>query len=166
LTFLKIRRKIETGGEKMDIGELISFYRKEAKITIDELSRKSGVPKGTINKIIAGTTKAPTLDNIKAIAHALGKTLSDFDNDSMFNNMYFSKHEINVITAYRNQPEMQPAVDRLLNIESNVEFSDEIALSFDDLEKMSIEKRVALYKKELEREKTAKEKFQALRKNG
>ena len=63
----------------MDIGEKISFYRKEKKITIDELAELSGVPKGTINKIIAGTTKAPTLDNIKAIARALGKRLDDFD---------------------------------------------------------------------------------------
>lgn len=63
----------------MSIGELISLYRKEANLTIDELVNKSGVPKGTLNKIINGTTKAPTLDNIKAIARALNKTLSDFD---------------------------------------------------------------------------------------
>lgn len=72
-----ILRKFQEGD--MDIGEKISLYRKEKKITIDELVELSGVPKGTINKIIAGTTKAPTLDNIKAIAHALGKSLSDFD---------------------------------------------------------------------------------------
>lgn len=65
----------------MEIGELISVYRKEAKMTIDELSEKSNVPKGTLNKIIGGITKAPTLDNVKAIASALGKTLDDFDDE-------------------------------------------------------------------------------------
>lgn len=63
----------------MELGELISRYRKDAGMTIDELSETSGVPKGTLNKIIAGTTKAPTLDTMKAIAKALGKRLADFD---------------------------------------------------------------------------------------
>lgn len=63
----------------MEVGELISFFRKQAGMTIDELAAKSGVPKGTLNKIIGGVTKAPTLDNMKSIAKALGKTLADFD---------------------------------------------------------------------------------------
>ena len=63
----------------MDVGDLISLYRKQAGLTIDELAEKSGVPKGTLNKITGGVTKAPTLPNMKAIASALGKTLSDFD---------------------------------------------------------------------------------------
>lgn len=63
----------------MEVGELISKYRKELNMTIDDLAAKSGVPKGTINKIIGGVTKAPTLENVRAIAYALGKTLNDFD---------------------------------------------------------------------------------------
>lgn len=63
----------------MEVGELISLYRKQAGLTIDELAERSGVPKGTINKIIGGVTKAPTLPNMKSIARALGKTLADFD---------------------------------------------------------------------------------------
>lgn len=63
----------------MEIGELIAMYRKKAGMTIDELAEKSNVPKGTLNKIIGGITKAPTLDTVKAIAKALGKNLSDFD---------------------------------------------------------------------------------------
>lgn len=63
----------------MEVGELISLFRKQSGMTIDELAAKSGVPKGTLNKIIGGVTKAPTLDNMKSIAKALGKTLADFD---------------------------------------------------------------------------------------
>ena len=63
----------------MELGDMIARYRKDAGMTIDELSESSGVPKGTLNKIIAGTTKAPTLDTMKAIAKALGKRLADFD---------------------------------------------------------------------------------------
>ena len=66
----------------MDIGALIVKFRREAKLTIDELSRKSGVPKGTINKIIAGDTRSPSLDTIRAIAYACGRRLGDFDDDN------------------------------------------------------------------------------------
>lgn len=69
----------------METGELISLYRKQAGLTIDELAKKSGVPKGTLNKIIGGVTKAPTLDNMKSIARALGKTLADFDDEPIKN---------------------------------------------------------------------------------
>lgn len=62
----------------MELGEYITKYRKEAGITIEDLATKSGVPKGTINKIIAGTTKSPTLENVRAIAMALGKSINDF----------------------------------------------------------------------------------------
>lgn len=64
----------------MELGEIISFRRKHAKMTIDELSAKSNVPKGTLNKIIAGTTKDPQLETVKAIARALNCTLEDLDN--------------------------------------------------------------------------------------
>jgi len=40
----------------VEVGELISFYRKQAGMTIDELAVKSGVPKGTLNKIIGAYT--------------------------------------------------------------------------------------------------------------
>ena len=63
----------------MELGELISRYRKDAGMTIDELSESSGVPKGTLTTIIAGPTKAPPLDTMKPIAKALGKRLADFD---------------------------------------------------------------------------------------
>lgn len=63
----------------MELGDLITLYRRQENMTIDDLAIKSGVPKGTLNKIIGGVTKAPTLDTVKAIARALGRTLADFD---------------------------------------------------------------------------------------
>ena len=62
----------------MELGEYIAKYRKEAGVTLDDLAARSGVPKGTINKIIAGTTKSPTLETVCSIANALGKTINDF----------------------------------------------------------------------------------------
>lgn len=65
----------------MNIGKLITQYRKEAGLTIDELAERSGISKSTINKIISGASKAPTLESIRALASAMGKTLNDFDDD-------------------------------------------------------------------------------------
>lgn len=62
----------------MDLGDLLVRFRKEADMTIDQLAEASRVPKGTINKIIAGTTKSPSLDTVCALADALGKSINDF----------------------------------------------------------------------------------------
>lgn len=48
--------------------------------------------------------------------------MDKFDfNYSDSSQLSLSPHETNVITAYRNKPEMQPAVDRLLDIDSEEE---------------------------------------------
>lgn len=85
----------------MELGEMISLYRKEAGLTIDELAIVSGVSKGAINKIISGETKAPTLDKMKALAKALGKTLNDFMDDPISTKSEFTKEEFNHIIRYR-----------------------------------------------------------------
>lgn len=102
----------------MEVGALISIYRRQAGMTIDELVEKSGVAKGTLNKIIGGVTKAPTLDNMKAIARALGKRLSDFDDEPQPAD-YFSTSEQAHIKKYRIlDPYGKEAVDSVLDVES------------------------------------------------
>ncbi|WP_294500344.1 helix-turn-helix transcriptional regulator [uncultured Gemmiger sp.] len=63
----------------MELGMLIQQKRRQAGLTIDELSERSGVPKGTLNKILNGITRDPQLETVKALARALGCTLEDFD---------------------------------------------------------------------------------------
>lgn len=65
----------------MSLGSRINEIRREKKISIDDLSEKSGVPKGTLSKITAGITTSPTLDTVKAIARALGCRLDDLDDE-------------------------------------------------------------------------------------
>lgn len=65
----------------MKTGELITIYRTEAGMKIEDLAEKSGVPRGTINKMISGDTKSPTYDNIKAVVYAMGKTLDQLAAD-------------------------------------------------------------------------------------
>lgn len=59
--------------------EKIAEYKKKLNMTTEELSRRSGVPVGTLNKILIGATKDPKLETLKAIARVLGLTLNDFD---------------------------------------------------------------------------------------
>lgn len=59
--------------------EKIEEYKRRLGLTSAELAEKSGVPKGTLDKILSGTTKDPKLETLKAIARVLGLTLDDFD---------------------------------------------------------------------------------------
>jgi len=47
--------------------EKIAEYKKKLGMTTEELSEKSGVPIGTLNKILCGATKDPKLETLKAL---------------------------------------------------------------------------------------------------
>ena len=66
----------------MDIGRTITQYRIQAGMTIDELAAKSGVAKGTLNKITGGATANPTILVLAKIAGALGLSVADFVDES------------------------------------------------------------------------------------
>ena len=59
--------------------EYIKKKKKELNMTTDELSEKSGVPVGTLNKILAGQTSDPKFETVKAICRALDISLSTLD---------------------------------------------------------------------------------------
>ena len=53
--------------------------KKELGITNQELSERSGVPLGTVNKVFGGATKSPQYDTILALETALGMTFYSDD---------------------------------------------------------------------------------------
>jgi transcriptional regulator with XRE-family HTH domain len=59
--------------------EAFNIIRKESGMSLDELSEASGVPKGTLSKITAGITKSPSIETMRALVHAMGRTLDDLD---------------------------------------------------------------------------------------
>lgn len=61
--------------------EKINETKKKFGITTEELSNRSGVSLGTLNKILSGVTKDPKLETVKSIAYALGLTLDDLDDN-------------------------------------------------------------------------------------
>ncbi len=59
--------------------EYMKLRKKELAMTTEELSAKSGVPVGTLNKIFAGQTTDPKFETVKAICKALGMSLEELD---------------------------------------------------------------------------------------
>lgn len=59
--------------------EYFNRMRKESGMSLDELSEKSGVPKGTLSKITSGITKSPSLETMRILVYTMGYTLSDLD---------------------------------------------------------------------------------------
>ncbi len=61
----------------MDIGRKIKRLRKEKKLTLQELSRRSGVSPGYISMLERGFKKSPTLEVLKKLAKGLDIKLSE-----------------------------------------------------------------------------------------
>lgn len=61
----------------MQLGKKMSEIRAEKGISLEELSLRSGIPAGTINKISAGITVNPSFETVCALAKGLGCSISE-----------------------------------------------------------------------------------------
>lgn len=59
--------------------KILSDRRRSIGMSIDQLVEKSGVPKGTLTKVLTGVSPNPSLETVKAIAYALGLSLNDLE---------------------------------------------------------------------------------------
>lgn len=62
----------------MNIEKIIE-YKKTFNYTTKQLADLSGIPKGTLDKILSGVTLDPKLSTLKSLANLIGCTLNDFD---------------------------------------------------------------------------------------
>lgn len=90
-------------GIDMDYIDRIKLIKSEKKITNDRLSEMTGIPLGTLSKILAGISDSPKLSNIVAICDALGTTLEYVVNGvpENTNNFTLERGEIRIIENYR-----------------------------------------------------------------
>lgn len=98
--------------------DVLRSLRMQHGLNQEELGKKIGLAKSTISMYENGT-REPNLETLEAIADIFNvdmNTLTD-TKAKLPQKIELSKHEEVVVTAYRNKPEMQPAVDRLLGIE-------------------------------------------------
>ncbi len=77
--------------------------RRQSGLSLDELSEKSGVPKGTLSKISAGITERPALETMRVLVYAMGYTLNDLEDNTnikqLTNNLSIAEN--NIIKKYR-----------------------------------------------------------------
>lgn len=87
----------------MDYIDRIKKLKSEQKITNDRLSDMTGIPLGTLSKILAGISDSPKLANIVAIADALGTSLDYLVSGVPQNqhNYTLSENEIRLIEQFR-----------------------------------------------------------------
>jgi transcriptional regulator with XRE-family HTH domain len=63
--------------------KLVNQLRKQKGLKVKELAQISGVPIGTLNKLINGQTENPSFSTALALARALGCTVNDFCDDEV-----------------------------------------------------------------------------------
>ena len=61
----------------MAFWERLKYAKEKAKITNQDISERSGVPLPTVNRILSGGTDSPGVDNVRAIANALGVSMDE-----------------------------------------------------------------------------------------
>lgn len=62
----------------MNISQLL-YYKQQKGYSLDKLSKLSGVPKGTIQKIFSGETKSPRYETLKALEKVLKPDTVTYD---------------------------------------------------------------------------------------
>ena len=87
----------------MDYIDRIKLLKSEKKITNDALSEMTGIPLGTLSKILAGISDSPKLSNIVAICDALDTSLEYVVNGvpENTNNFTLDRGEMRIIENYR-----------------------------------------------------------------
>ena len=87
----------------MDYIKRIKQIKAERKMTNDELAEKTGIPGGTLAKILAGISESPKLANIVAICQALNCSLDFvmYGIEENSNNFTLDDDEIDLIERFR-----------------------------------------------------------------
>lgn len=76
--------------------EYIKEVKKQKGLTNEDLSKLSGVPLGTLNKILSGHTPDPQFETVKAICRALGISLAALDD--------YEENSVHTIAAHHDNP--------------------------------------------------------------
>ena len=87
----------------MDYIKRIKQIKSERKMTNDEMAEKTGIPGGTLAKILAGISESPKLSNFVAICQALNCSLDYimYGIEENSNNYTLDDDEIDMIERFR-----------------------------------------------------------------
>ncbi len=96
--------------------ENLSALMKERGINKSTLAKESGIPYTTIDGFYKKGCDNTKLSTLIRLSEYFGVSLDYLINGEVST---LTAHEKAVISAYRNSPDMQAAVDRLLNVEAD-----------------------------------------------
>lgn len=117
----------------MDVGQRIRECRRKKGLTVDQLAERLEKNRATVYRYENGTIENLPITILEPIAKALdtspayligwaesnpsmAEKKNDISTPEVKETFTPTKHELEVILAYRNQINMQPAVDRILGI--------------------------------------------------
>lgn len=108
------------GGEHMGIGARLKEIIDEKGTNVNQLAKITDTSPMTIYSIIKRDNTKVDIDILLKICKALGVSVEEIYNPqfSKDTDLILSTHEKDVLIAYRKQPDMQQAVDKLLGVES------------------------------------------------
>lgn len=104
-----------------EVAERIKITARDMKISVKKLLEDAGLGFNTMSNM---KTSMPKADNLAKIADCLNVSVdyligrTENKNLATGSDEIFTEHEKNFVIAYRNKPEMQAAVDRLLGIDA------------------------------------------------
>lgn len=105
----------------MTVGEKIKQRRIKMNLTVCDLAKRLGKHRATVYRYENGEIENMPMSMLVPIAEALHTTpayLTDWKGEDVLNTsaIYLNEHEEKVIAAYRDNPDLQPAIDKLLSI--------------------------------------------------
>lgn len=102
--------------DTQSIGERLKMLRKKANLSVDELSAIIGKDRATVYRYERGDIRKLPFELLEPLAKAFNVTPADIVGIADEDNLILSNEEKQLVLAYRNQPEMQKAVNKLLGI--------------------------------------------------
>ena len=120
--------------------EYIKEIKKERGLTNEELSKLSGVPLGTLNKILSGHTPDPQFETVKAICKALGislATLDDYENTRKASELLFGKNS----TSFTEYISRRPDITTIAAHHDEEDWTEEELNEIEEFKKFVLSKR-------------------------
>ena len=102
------------------IGKTLQAILNERGMNVNELAKLIGVSNQTLYSIIKRDNMKIDFEVLLKICNALNVSVerfyADYTNSTASSSCILSDHEMRLVAAYRSKPEMQPSVDKLLDI--------------------------------------------------
>ena len=90
-----------------EISKRLSEMKAESGLSTRKLAELSGVPEGTVSKILSGQTEKPSFEAVNALCAAMGYSLSDIFSEMPKEKVIgVTDHYQHIINAYKEQIEV------------------------------------------------------------